>query len=108
MIKINKYNKLIKNKNITAYTAYGLLLLSSVNNTKFKGGFKVIRRFLLESKKDEIKNLDRECFYIELIKKVLFYQSQDGKGMKFISNKKVKIEYYIENILNYLKIMKLC
>ena len=92
---INKYNKLIKNKNITAYTAPWLALLSSVNNKNLKGGFKNGQSFIRESKKDEIKNLDRECFLYKVDKKN-FYQSQDGKGMKFISNKEVKIE---ENII---------
>ena len=101
---INKYNKLIKNKNITAFTAPWLALLSSVNNKNLKGGFKNGESFVRESKKDEIKNLDRECYLYKVDKKN-FYQSQDGRGMKFISSKGVKIEekYYIENILNYLK-----
>ena len=101
---INKYNKLIKEKNITAFTAPWLALLSSVNNKNLKGGFKNGQSFIRESKKDEINNLDRECYLYKVDKKN-FYQSQDGKGMKFISNKGVKIEekYYIENILDYLK-----
>jgi hypothetical protein len=101
---INKYNKLIKDKNITAFTAPWLALLSSVNNKNLKGGFKNGQSFIRESKKDEINNLDRECYLYKVDKKN-FYQSQDGKGMKFISNKGVKIEekYYIENILDYLK-----
>lgn len=101
---INKYNKLIKDKNITAFTAPWLALLSSVNNKNLKGGFKNGQSFIRESKKDEIINLDKECYLYKVDKKN-FYQSQDGKGMKFISNKGVKIEekYYIENILDYLK-----
>ena len=101
---INKYNKLIKDKNITAFTAPWLALLSSVNNKNLKGGFKNGQGFIRESKKDQINNLDKECFLYKVDKKN-FYQSQDGQGMKFISNKGVKIEqkYYIENILDYLK-----
>lgn len=101
---INKYNKLIKDKNITAFTAPWLALLSSVNNKNLKGGFKNGQSFIRESKKDEINNLDIEC-YLYRVDKKNFYKSQDGKGMKFISNKGVKIEekYYIENILDYLK-----
>lgn len=100
----NKYNKLIKNKNISAFTAPWLAILSSVNSKNLKGGFKNGQSFIRESKKDEIKNLDRDCYLYKVDKKN-FYKSQDGKGMKFISNKRVKIEekYYIDNILDYFK-----
>ena len=100
----NKYDKLIKEKNINAFTAPWLALLSSVNNKNLKGGFKKGQSFIREIKKDEIKNLDRDCYLYKVDKKN-FYKSQDGMGMKFISNKVVKIEekYYISNILDYLK-----
>ena len=101
---MNKYNKLIKSKNISAFTAPWLALLSSINNKNLKGGFKKGKSFIRETKKDEIKHLDRECYLYKVDKKN-FYKSEDGMGMKFISNNSVKIEesYYIKNILNYLK-----
>jgi len=99
---IDKYNKLIKNKTVNAFTAPWLAVLSSVNNKNLKGGFKNGISFVRESKKNEINTLDREC-YLYKVNKNNFYQSPEGMGMKFISNKPVKIEesYYIENILNY-------
>lgn len=101
---VDKYNKLIKNKTINAFTAPWLAVLSSINNKHLKGGFKKGVGFVRESKKGEIENLNRECYLYKVDKKN-FYISQDGMGMKFISNKNVKIEenYYIENILNYFK-----
>jgi hypothetical protein len=101
---VDKYNKLIKNKTINAFTAPWLAVLSSINNKHLKGGFKKGVGFVRESKKGEIENLNRECYLYKVDKKN-FYKSQDGMGMKFISNKNVKIEesYYIENILNYFK-----
>jgi hypothetical protein len=101
---VDKYNKLIKNKTIHAFTAPWLAVLSSINSKYLKGGFKKGEAFIRESKDGEIKNLNRECYLYKIDKKN-FYKSQDGMGMKFISNKNVKIEdnYYIENILNYLK-----
>lgn len=101
---VDKYNKLIKNKTINAFTAPWLAVLSSTNSKHLKGGFKKGIGFVRESKKGEIENLNRECYLYKVDKKN-FYKSQDGMGMKFISNKNVKIEesYYIENILNYFK-----
>ena len=101
---VDKYNKLIKNKSISAFTAPWLAVLSSINNKNLKGGFKRGESFVRASNKDEISKLDREC-YLYKVDKNNFYQSQDGMGMKFISNRPVKIEesYYIENILNYFK-----
>lgn len=101
---VDKYNKLIKNKSISAFTAPWLAVLSSINNKNLKGGFKRGESFVRSSNKDEISKLDREC-YLYKVDKNNFYQSQDGMGMKFISNRPVKIEesYYIENILNYFK-----
>jgi hypothetical protein len=101
---IDKFNKQIKNKNINAFTAPWLAVLSSIKNKNLKGGFKNGQSFVRESKKDEINKLDREC-YLYKVDKRNFYQSQDGMGMKYTSNKPVKIEesYYIENILNYFK-----
>lgn len=101
---VDKYNKLIKNKTINAFTAPWLAVLSSINNKHLKGGFKKGVGFVRESKKGEIENLNRECYLYKVDKKN-FYKSQDGMGMKFISNKNVKIEesYYIENIINYFK-----
>ena len=101
---VDKYNKLVKNKSISAFTAPWLAVLSSINSKNLKGGFKKGEGFIRGNKKDEIDKLDRECYLYKVDKKN-FYQSQDGMGMKFISNKSVKIEesYYIENILNYFK-----
>ena len=101
---VDKYNKVIKNKLITSFTAPWLAVLSSINNKNLKGGFKKDKGFVRESKKDEIDKLDRECYLYKVDKKN-FYKSQDGMGMKFISNKPVKIEesYYVENILDYFK-----
>lgn len=101
---IDKQNKVIRSKNVSAFSAPWLAIVSSIKSKNLKGGFKKDFSFVRETKKDEISKLDKECYLYKVDKKG-FYKSQDGMGMKFISNKPVKVleNYYIENMLDYLK-----
>ncbi len=72
--------------------------ISLTTKKETKKEVKLLTKKEINQIKSDVKSKKKE---LEIYKRT----NQDGMGMKFISNKNVKIEesYYIENILNYFK-----